>query len=282
MTATLTTADDVSLAAREAPDPTRAVLVATRGDATCASALAMARAIASRAHAPLEAVTVLGPSRPQAAAMLVETRRQWRAYIGRRPARHHLQTGDPAAGIARVARDTHATIVVVGLGRATPRARALGDMTPAHLVGMSLVPMLAACASAAPFPRRVVVDADTPRKTLALLQRALLVAGPETAVTVRRRLDVRVARWTPEAIHEIEAWWQQHAPTVRSFGWHLLRGDDDKRPELDERACLVLPLEGLTPAERSLAGGPALRMLRDARCSVLAVPVDVVRAGSVA
>lgn len=269
------------------------VLVATRGEPACAAALRTAAAITAHEAAVLEAVTVFAPAiplppeatdaggrfvcerrdRPAAARLLRRARRQYRTILGSRAPMHHFVAGDPPQAIAEAAQDAGADLIVCGLGRDDPAHRALGSLTAARLAVLSDVPVLSVASFAGELPRHAVAHAESPREALVVLGTAAHVLAPDASVTLVRL--GRLEPWNECDWRLVQAWWR----AVRGAAASTLRLRDVDAPQLDANTELaVVPVPGGSSPVRSLMSGRVLKAFQTARCSVLTVPVDVLRA----
>src|SRR5262245_61202619 len=130
----------------------RCILVASHGTTSAVGAIHAARTLSKRCGASLSIVTVYppeipvpaasgrrgleqceGPERSEAERLLHAVRCQ---CVGDKPGDDlapRLEVGDPVATILRLADETCADLVVVGLGRRDPHARQLGERTPSSI-----------------------------------------------------------------------------------------------------------------------------------------------------
>jgi nucleotide-binding universal stress UspA family protein len=88
-----------------------------------------------------------------------------------------LYDGDPATAVARIARESNATLVISGLGRHKIVDRVFGDETALRLIRMSPVPVLAVGAGFEHAPRRIVVGVDFSETSLRAARLAIELAG---------------------------------------------------------------------------------------------------------
>ena len=230
------------------------VLVVVRGEEETAAILRAASLIAGRTGASLEALTVFvevprsitddaaRPSGHDEAELtslpVYRVRRQWRHLLGTEPVRHHLiDDGSPQA-IAEVARTTGTDLIVCGLG--TNGADEIPRLSTAQLCLYSDVPVFSVTHGGSGLGGPLTILADDDRVAGAL-------RGP--------------ASWiVPDA--------RSHWMTTTVSAEATAGADTELR---------VLAVRGVTAAARSLSSGPVLSAFRTARCSLLAVPVDLIR-----
>lgn len=154
----------------------RPILVATDASASSDAALRAAQAIALHTLRTVRVVAVTVP--PPVVAMEVavvespgmaaERREALRARVREQFARVGLVyewpvevvTGDPAATIVRVANESNAGLVIMGLGRHRLVDRLLGDETALRVLRLGRTPVLAVAPNFARLPLRVVAATD--------------------------------------------------------------------------------------------------------------------------
>jgi nucleotide-binding universal stress UspA family protein len=198
-----------------------------------------------------------------------------------------LRDGDPAAVIARTARETRARVIVTGLGHHDLLDRLFGGETALHTLRVSRIPVFAVAPAYDHLPRRAIVATDfslasvrAARAGLALFDSLSLVY----LVHVAPRLELQ-----PEAF---AAWMSLYgegvgpafervraelglAPQVTVET--ITRQGKPSREVLDfaRSAAVDLIITGSRGAgliDRILVGSTATGIIRGAQCSVLAVP----------
>jgi nucleotide-binding universal stress UspA family protein len=197
-----------------------------------------------------------------------------------------LYDGDPATAIARLARDTNATMVVAGLGRHRVVDRLFGDETALRLVRMSSVPVLAVASGSSSAPSRIVVAVDFSETSLRAARLALEVASPNATVYLAHvgPRDSMLHEWNGwglsykddagDALHKMRE--QLNIPTGIVVQRVLLQGDP--ATELLAFAASVNAdmiasgSHGHGFVARMLVGSVTTRILRCSTCSVLCVP----------
>lgn len=198
-----------------------------------------------------------------------------------------VQLGSPSRLLATEARHRGASVLVMGIGRHNPLDRLFGTETTLATLRESCVPVLAVCPTFPAHPVHAVVGLDFSAASVQAARLAARLVAPNgrlTLVHVRPRFEHPSADW--------QAWDADYGRTL---------------PPLFERVCTQLdPPEGVLvetltvrgdPAasllsyaqqaqcdliavgtqrhsflERLVVGSVATRMLRTARCGVLAVP----------
>jgi nucleotide-binding universal stress UspA family protein len=156
------------------------ILVATDGTEAAAGALHIADELAKRHGAAVEVVSVVEPL-PMHSVVYAETMAIAQRQLeeaGRMAMQRHLhetlealggdaatwpikvETGPPAPMIARVAHDTGATLIVMGLGRHGVVERWFGSETALRTMRLAHVPVLAVPAGARTLPKSVVAAVD--------------------------------------------------------------------------------------------------------------------------
>ena len=141
------------------------ILLATAGEPSSKGALVAARTIAARSGARVNVVTVFHPRIPYPPPR--EGGFPAIPYSDRDPARRQLElvrqqlgtrgsemsdwplalvAGQPAHNINKLARDQHANLVVIGMGRENPVERGIGDRGSMSIAATVPCPLLAATA----------------------------------------------------------------------------------------------------------------------------------------
>ena len=197
-----------------------------------------------------------------------------------------LYDGDPATAIARLARDTNATMIIAGLGRHRVVDRLFGDETALRLVRVSSVPVLAVASGSSSAPSRIVVAVDFSETSLRAARLALEVASPNATVYLAHvgPRDSMLHEWNGwglsykddagDALHKMRE--QLNIPTGVVVQRVLLQGDP--ATELLAFAASVNAdmiasgSHGHGFVARMLVGSVTTRILRCSTCSVLCVP----------
>jgi nucleotide-binding universal stress UspA family protein len=277
------------------------VVVATDGRTQSDSALILGRLLAGSDDA-LRLVTVLRPIPilPNATipvtpdlteARLDEVRRDVESQMNRAWDSAHpidIREGDPASAVCDLARDTHATMIVCGLGRHRVSDRVFGDETALRLMRMADVPVLAASSRATQAPRRIVVACDFSESSVSAARLAIEIAAPGAHVdlvhvTLRDTALAGLSAWgtmykhdAADALRDLSD--RLRVPVGMNVKTTLLQGDP--ATELLAFAAsvnadmIVTGSHGQGFIARMLIGSVTTRLVRCATCSVLTVPVD--------
>jgi nucleotide-binding universal stress UspA family protein len=280
---------------------TSPVIVATDGRDQSDAAMVVGRLMAGTSDA-LRVITVLKALpmvSPEAAvpisadvqsARRAELRRavveQSNRIWGERGVDVELAEGEPASTIARIARDSNATMIVSGIGRHQVMDRLFGDETAIRLVRLSSVPVLTVAGRLMGAPHRIVVAADFSETSLRAARLALELAAPHATLYL--------AHVGPrdKVLHDWNAWglsykedagdalqkMAQHlrVPAGMTLQRVLLQGDP--ATELLAFATSVnadliaTGSHGYGFVARMLIGSVTTRILRCSTCSVLCVP----------
>ena len=287
--------------------PTRLgpLLIATDGTASAAAALRAGAAFAELSGAPVTVLTVLEPL-PLVAADYGLLLPPAEADVGRRDALTRavrdqildvagdrpgwdvaVRDGDPAATIARVARELDARLIVVGIGHHNILDRVFGGETALHALRLAHRPVLAVAPDFASLPKRVAIAVDFSEQSLTAAREALAVLGDVTMiylVHVAPRIEMQpetYAIWMTnygEGVGPAFERFQSRleippGATVESItvtGKHsraLL--EFAKSAHVD---VIVTGSRGSGVVDRILVGSTATGLVRGAHCSVLAVP----------
>ena len=197
-----------------------------------------------------------------------------------------VRTGQPAAAIAAMAKESQPRLVIVGLGGHGPTARFFGNETALRLARISPTPVLAVSAEARALPSSIVVGMDFSEPSIGAAALALAIAAPEATITL-----VHVVPWERRE-YIPEHWFREHeehiaAQLKRVGGW--LNQDNGSRmhqkilygkpgPALlacaeDLKADLIVAgTHGRGFLGRVLGGETISKLIRGARCSVLVFP----------
>ena len=275
----------------------RRIVVATGGDPTCRAALRTAHDIAARHDAHVTVVSVFQPKYPYA------TPRAHRDHpvislSDRDPARQQLAAvrqqlttpgldaeewslafvaGQPAYTITRVAREEHADLVIIGLGRENPAERGMGDRGSMAIASNVHGPLLAVSPAFGGETRDVMVAAGSDTSAASAVQvaqelfpapqRLYIVHVDEPAyrlpdATTRRNLDAVRAALTTWSSAKVETW--------------VTRGDAIDQllsfAQEHEVDLIVGGLHGRTFHERAIMHNAALWLMAVGDRSVLLVP----------
>ena len=174
------------------------VLVATDGSDASDAAFRLARQLVAHRGADASVVAVLEPLAilardiefPSWVRELNATRRdefttrirdQLRA-AGVAEWKFELREGAPAVEIARAARDTMASLVVVGIGKHALRERLFGDETALQLLRLCDVPVLAVTPGVESLPHRAVFATDFSESSIRALKAAIPLLAPNATV----------------------------------------------------------------------------------------------------
>lgn len=199
----------------------------------------------------------------------------------------HVVVGSPSRLLAQEAADRDAALMVMGIGRHNPLDRLFGTETTLATLRESRVPVLAVGAHFPATPVHAVVGLDFSAASVRAAQLAmqmLTTGGRLTLVHVRPRFehpssdwqtwDAEYGRTLPPLFVQVRR--LLNAPTEITVDTVTVRGDP--APALlafaqQARADLVaVGTQRHTLLERLIVGSVATRVLRTARCGVLAVP----------
>jgi nucleotide-binding universal stress UspA family protein len=281
------------------------IVVATDGTDSADSALHAATAFARHSGAEVVVLTVLAglpliaadygmvippiDSDDDRRTALLERVRKQVATLGRETEewRIELRHGDPAATIARTARELKARMIIVGIGHHELLDRLFGSETALHALRLSRTPVLAVPPTFNALPRRVIVATDFSVASVNAARQAFKLidtAGIVYIAHVAPRLELQ-----PEAF---AAW-------MTMFGEGLGPAFDRVKADLglpDSVTVETVSLSGKASREildfaksthadlivtgsrgaglvdRILVGSTATGLLRGAQCAVLAVP----------
>lgn len=294
--------------------PRSTVVVACDGSATCQESLLNAARLVGRALAAQ--VEVLGVCAPTPAllggiemvapsAQLDESRRQAMLEDIRRAISVHasgdvqwpteVTVGAPAPTLANEARRRGASMLVMGIGRHNPLDRLFGTETTLATLRESTVPILAVGLHFPEAPTHAVVGIDFSPASVHAARLALNLVGTHgrlTLVHVRPRFehpseewqlwDTDYGRTLPPLFDQLRA--QLPASEGATIETVTIRGDP--APALIAYAqqtgadLIALGAQRHGLIERLVVGSVATRVLRTARCAVLAVPASAVPAAA--
>lgn len=282
------------------------VLVACDGAPVSSEALFNAGRLAARAFGrPLEVVGVCEPTPGVAAGMdvlpvpaeLDEERRASMAEDVRRaisisaagdPSWHvDVQLGSPSRLLATEALRRHAPVIVMGIGRHNPLDRLFGTETTLSTLRESRVPILAVGPSFPTHPMHAVVGLDFSAASVQSARLAARLVAPDgrlTLVHVRPRFEHPSADWQawdadygrtlPPLFDQVRA--QLDPPDGVIVETVTVRGDPASSllSFAQQAQCdlIAVGTQRHSFLERLVVGSVATRVLRTARCGVLAVP----------
>lgn len=195
--------------------------------------------------------------------------------------------GSPAYTLAREAAERNATLIVMGLGRHNPLDRLFGTETTLATLRESKVPVLAVGTDFPQKPQQAVVGLDFTAASMQAARLAMQMLGSQghlTLMHVRPRFEHPSADW--------QAWDTEYGRTLPPLFEqvrHTLNPPDgiqldtvtvrgDPAPTLLNYAqqtgadLIAVGTQRHSLYERLVVGSVATRVLRTARCAVLAVP----------
>jgi len=277
------------------------VIIATDGEDQSNSAMVVGRLLATTpdairlatvvkplpivsAEAPIPATEEVEASRRVDRWLSIEAQsaRVWGGHV----ADIDICEGDPAAILARLAREMNATMIVSGLGRHRVVDRLFGDETALQLIRASSVPVFAVASGTAQLPARIVVAVDFSETSLRAARLALEVAAPRATIYLTHvgPRDSMVRGWNGSgATYKNEVGMalakmrnQLRVPPGMSVQTVMLQGDP--ATELLAFASTVGADAVATGSHghgfiaRTIIGSVTTRILRCATCSVLCVP----------
>jgi nucleotide-binding universal stress UspA family protein len=195
--------------------------------------------------------------------------------------------GSPSRLLATEARRRHASVIVMGIGRHNPLDRLFGTETTLATLRESRVPVLAVGPSFPTHPVHAVVGLDFSAASVQAARLAARLVAPNgrlTLVHVRPRFehpsddwqawDADYGRTLPPLFDEVRA--QLEPPDGVLVETVTVRGDPAASLlSLARQAQCDLIAVGTQRhgvLERMVVGSVATRVLRTARCGVLAVP----------
>jgi len=198
-----------------------------------------------------------------------------------------LRDGDPAATIARAARELNARVIVIGLGHHQLLDRLFGGETALHALRLAKTPVLAVPSDFEQLPHRVVVATDfsvssvkAARTAFELIDTAEMVYVAHVAPRLELEPEAFAAWMTlfaeglGTAFDRIKG--ELGLPASVSVETASLSGKPSR--EILEFAnsvqadLIVTGSRGAGLVDRILVGSTATGLLRGSRCAVLAVP----------
>jgi len=215
------------------PETPTALLIATDGTAQSDAAIALARLLPLAGQGEVTVVTVVDnapiPWGSVDRSVIMDYKRGLREEarsrtqaqldrLGDKRWTFEMRSGDPAATIAAVAKESRSRIVVVGLGGHGAAARVFGNETALQLMRISQVPVLAVDSKLKALPRRILVAIDFSDASIEAARLALEIAAPHAIVTL-----VHVVPWE-RTEYVPEQWFRDHEAHVgmqltRVTGW---------------------------------------------------------------
>lgn len=203
--------------------------------------------------------------------------------------------GSPPRTLAAEARKRGASLLVMGIGRHNPLDRLFGTETTLATLRESAVPVLAVGMNFPATPGHAVIGMDFSAASVYAARLAMRLTGPEgriTLVHVRPRFEHPSADWQswdadygktlPPLFEQIRT--QLAVPATMQIETVTVRGDP--APALLAYAqqagadLIALGTQRHGLIERLVVGSVATRVLRTARCAVLAVPAAAVPAAA--
>jgi nucleotide-binding universal stress UspA family protein len=282
------------------------VIVGVDGGDSGADALALGHWVAETLDEPL-VVAVVHPApapissgrvdaewiadRHRAAQAVLDGARASLPDAGDRVEYRSVASSSAAHGLHDLAEHEHASVIVVGSGKAGPKQRLFAGSTAERLLAGSMCPVAVAPAGMPTPPgelgRLGVAYVDTPDGRAALAEAARLarrvgaslrlytvVASGEASRPFLVGPDAECA-FIETARETYEQSLEKAAATVADVDtdWQVLTGDVvETLSELDEVDALFCGSRGYGPARRVLLGGVSSRLLRRARRPVVVVP----------
>lgn len=277
------------------------ILVAVDGSRSAGAALRIARLLADRDHAPVEAVLFEGiaPSGSAsfhaddlrkalvpASTRLGRVRRQLCDVLETTTWTLHVELGFFGSTVTQRARTTGASLIVLGLRRHRPARRLLGGGAVARVLQSAQIPVLAVSATARALPHVAVAAIDFSPASLHAARAARdLLARPGTLHLVH-------VRRTPSGdAAEVEGWDAVYGEGVRveleRLASELALEDVTIVPKLAtgqlvealtsvarkvNAELIACGAHSLNAIDRMLIGSTPLELLRRGECSLLIAP----------
>lgn len=297
-----TTATAGSASAR--PRLTGPVIAATDGTEGAAGALRAAAALSAAQRLPLKVIAIteppplviadyglamapLGSSEVRIEHRRKEVEAQLSQLLGdAHGADIDVQEGDPAGMITKIARDSDACVIVLGLGHHDLLRRLMGGEVALQVLRMARVPVWAVPSSFTDLPRRMVVACDFGEGSQLAAQAALELFKPTQIhlLHVAPRLDIQ-----PEALIAGIGSEADLEPAFADFiasldvpiGVTVEKVTRNGKPssavidyaKLVNADVIISGSRGGGFLDRIMIGSTATGIVRGAECSVLAVPV---------
>lgn len=284
------------------------IVVATDGTTSASAALKAAGQLAGRTAASVHVLAVLEPLPLVAAdyglllppaetddarrsALMARVREQLTETVGAHPNwQVEVRDGDPAAVIARTARELGARLIVAGIGHHDLLDRMFGGETALHTLRLSRVPVLAVAPGFVSLPQRLAIAIDFSEPSVIAARTALALLPSVTMVYlvhVAPRLELQpeaYAAWMSDYSEGVEPAFERvrerleipqgvtvETMTVTGKPTRALL-DFAKSAHVD---AIVTGSRGAGLVDRILVGSTATGLIRGAACSVLAVPTPL-------
>lgn len=197
-----------------------------------------------------------------------------------------VRSGDPATTIGKLAKESGARMILVGLGGHGVAARLFGNETALRLMRISQVPVLAVDTTLQALPKRIMVAMDFRESSIEAARLALELASPGATVTL-----VHVVPWERKD-YIPEHWFREHEAHVAGQLTRVTHWLDQRskcrihqrvlygRPGPSLLACaeeldadlIVAGTHGRGFLGRTLAGETVAKLVRGARRSMLVLP----------
>ncbi|MEQ1690277.1 MAG: universal stress protein [Gemmatimonas sp.] len=206
-----------------------------------------------------------------------------------------VKVGSPSRTLAEEARRRGASVLVMGLGRHNPLDRLFGTETTLATLRESAVPVLAVGMNFPTAPHHAVIGIDFSAASMYAARMALRLVGANghlTLVHVRPRFEHPSAEWQawdvdygktlPPLFDEVRR--QLDAPETVQIDTVTVRGDPAPAilafAQQVNAELIALGTQRHGFIERLVVGSVATRVMRTARCAVLAVPAAAVPAAA--
>ena len=296
-----------AMIARSAPNPmtsdiTRRILVPTDGSRAAGAALRIAAQLAARSTGVVAGMTVFEALPVYATGFVMDAsawatdptltdsavdriKRQLRG-VGGEKWDLRVEFGSPASEIVRLTQATGTTLVVIGLGKHAPLARAFGAETTMRVMRHADVPVLAVDRRARRLPHVAVVAADLGPSDVKVARTALaLMERPAVLHLVHVRPEIELM--PPSALGWDRAYEQTALQALEKIGAQIEAADVTVKPRVvagtvaqritgfaySHRVGLIAAGRHSRGAmARLLMGSSATQIVRAADCSVLIVP----------
>ncbi len=221
-------------------------------------------------------------------SMLADIRRTLSVSMAGDPTwKAEVKTGSPSRTLAAEARLRQASVLVMGIGRHNPLDRLFGAETTLATTRESAVPVLAVGMTFPSAPKRAVVGMDFSAASVHAARMAMRLVGADghiTLVHVRPRFEHPSAEWQawdadygktlPPLFDQIRV--QLQVPATMELETVTVRGDPANAilAFAQQVSAELIALGTLRHGfiERLVVGSVATRVMRTARCAVLAVP----------
>ncbi|MEO7966694.1 MAG: universal stress protein [Gemmatimonadaceae bacterium] len=281
------------------------ILVATDGTTSAAAALRATALLADSNDASVVVVAILEPLPLVAAdyglllppveadsarrqALTERVREQIAQVVGQRAEwRIITRDGDPAATIARLAREIEARMIVVGIGHHDVLTRIFGGEVALHTLRLARCPVLSVSPDFKLLPKRIAIAVDFTEESVFAAREALaLLDAPSIIylVNVAPRLDMQpeaYAMWMSNYDDGVGTAFENFSarldlPAGAKVETITLNGKPSRALVDFARSAhidaIVTGSRGAGLLDRMLVGSTATGLIRGAHCSVLAVP----------